>query len=201
MKGKLLLSFIASFLTFMVLFSPNSFAAEKSNVELDFDPLEEQLLQEIKKTYPNAQFIDLTEEEYSNLQNKHLQSNDDVGIMAPAPPLSFLQVYAVRSSNYLNFQEYEYFSENQMSSLYDHGGSQMQIVTVELGYGQQGVAKMNNIQLSLIQSRPIDLNGDYIVDGFFKWWNANGYQSGTFSYQNTSLNSPWNTMYDSIYIK
>lgn len=196
MKVKFSLSIITTFLAVLFIFSTNTFAAEKSNGKLDFDFLKEQLLQDIKKEYPNATFMDLTDEEYERLQKN--KDEKSIGIMGSAPPLSYLQVYAAISTNH---PTYEYFGENQLSSVYDHGGAEMYIVTAELGYGYQGIAKMNTNNLSMWESLYIDLNGDSIVDGWFKWWDASGYEYGTFSYQNTSINYPNNTMYDSIYIK
>lgn len=39
------------------------------------------------------------------------------------------------------------------------------------------------------------------VVGYRRYWKLDGNQRGTFFYQNTSMNSPWNTMSDSIYIQ
>ncbi|WP_083799637.1 DUF4879 domain-containing protein [Lautropia mirabilis] len=39
------------------------------------------------------------------------------------------------------------------------------------------------------------------VVGYRRYWKLGGNQRGAFSYQNTSMNSPWNTMSDSIYIQ
>lgn len=198
MKGKFSLSFFTMLCAVLVIFSTSTTATENFSKKFEFDSLKEELLQEIKKEYPNARFIDLTDDEYEDLQKEHFQVNDSIGTMSSAPPLTYLEVYAARSSNY---PTYEYFTENQMSSVYDHGGAEMYIVTAELGYGYQGIAKMSGGTLPFVQNQAIDLNGDNIIDGWFKWWNASGYQSGTFSYQNHSINSPWNTMSDSIYIK
>jgi hypothetical protein len=116
----------------------------------------------------------------------------------PAPPLSYLQVYACWSTSYGG---YEYFTNSQMSSVNNHGGANMYIVTAELGYGYSRVAKMNGVTLNSVASQSIDTNGDGIVDGWYYWWDASAFQSGTFTYQNTSTNYPWNTMSDSMYIQ
>jgi hypothetical protein len=72
-------------------------------------------------------------------------------------------------------------------------------VTVELGYGASWWATMNSGQLSRIQTQTI-VDSSNTVIGFYIWWNASGSNSGSFYYQNTSQNSPWNTMSDSMSI-
>lgn len=119
---------------------------------------------------------------------------------APAPPLTDLQVYAAWSTNCPVNPDYEYFSSSQFSSVYNHGGGEMYIVTYEIGFGYNRIAKMNGQTLQSVAYQAIDLNGDSIIDGWFYWWDASAFEYGTFTYQNTSANSPWNTMSDSIYI-
>nr|WP_272914317.1 DUF4879 domain-containing protein [Ureibacillus xyleni] len=117
---------------------------------------------------------------------------------ASAPPLSYLEVFAAISSQYPN--DYEFFSPNQLSSVYDHGGDELYIVTEEYGYGHIRYAKFNGVNLKQHMTQYIDLNGDSIVDGWYVWWNASGNEEGTFNYQNTSTTFPSNTMTDSIFI-
>lgn len=118
----------------------------------------------------------------------------------PAPPLTYLQVYAARSEK---CPQWEYFSRNQSSSTKDHGGSWMEIVTEELGYANpySRYAEMNRVGFSLIKRTAIHIDGDNIVDGWRFYWKNSGQQSGVFKYKATSINYPYNTMYDAIYIK
>ncbi|WP_428241477.1 DUF4879 domain-containing protein [Gynuella sp.] len=116
---------------------------------------------------------------------------------APAPPLTYLQAYAVISTDY---PTWEYFSQSQISSVQNHGGAEMYIVTIEYGYGQTRIAKINGSILSQVQSQYI-VNSSNVIVGWYRWWDASGYNGGQFTYQSTSINSPWNTMSDSIYIK
>lgn len=44
------------------------------------------------------------------------------------------------------------------------------------------------------------IGGKPIVGWHYKW-DASGHQQGTFEYQKTSINAPFNTMRTSIYIK
>ncbi|WP_263705617.1 YolA family protein [Shouchella tritolerans] len=175
-----------------------SFLAETANAstpsdgQMLIDSSKEELLLHLKQDYPDAQFIS----EYD--ANDSFDHQSEVSPFAPAPPLTLLQAYAAISQNH---QAYEYFSENQLSSVIDHGGEWMYIVTAELGYGTRRSAQMEGNTLTEYDREHIDLNGDNIVDGWFIWWDASGYDEGTFSYRNTSTNYPWNTMSDSIYIR
>ncbi|MBE1556128.1 DUF4879 domain-containing protein [Sporosarcina limicola] len=183
-------------LSISMLFTGTETAAasvsESSSEKIKKEFLKEQLLEKIKIEYPNAQFIDLTDEELQK------QEEANWGIRGSAPPLSYLEVYSVISTQH---PTYEYFSPSQLSSVYDHGGAELYIVTRELGYGHIRYAKFNGINLLEYKKQHIDLDGDSIVDGWYIWWDASGNDSGTFNYQNTSTNFPSNTMSDSIFIK
>ncbi|WP_235162446.1 MULTISPECIES: DUF4879 domain-containing protein [Sediminibacillus] len=163
------------------------------------ESFKQHVLENLKDDYPNAQFLDKNFREGERYQKQEMiLGGSDFTIAAPAPPLTSLEVYAAISSNY---PEYEYFSSNQLSSVQDHGGEELYIVTAELGYGFQRNAAFNGSQLSEIDRENIDLEGDSIVDGWFIWWDASGNENGLFTYENTSTNSPWNTMFDRMNIK
>lgn len=163
---------------------------------LQVNSFKEHVLESIKSDYPNAQFVDITPEEYE--QQKKISNTLSVTPYASAPPLSYVEVYAAWSTNYGAF---EYFNPNQLSSNIDHGGEELVIVTAELGYGYLRKATMNNANLTQIDNQYIDLNGDNIVDGWYIFWDASGYENGSFYYENKSTKSPWNKMFDSMYIK
>lgn len=141
------------------LFSGNLNASANSKTtiaqELEFEQLKQKFIEELKVKYPNGQEIDAQE---AHLQ-KQLNTN---AITASAPPLTHLQVYAAISSNY---PQYEYFSPNQLTSTYDHGGAELYVVTEELGYGYSQFARMNNALLQKFNELAWDYNGDSIVDG------------------------------------
>lgn len=126
-----------------------------------------------------------------------VQADGTASIESTAPALTYLEVYAVTSSQY---PSYEYISQNQLSTVNDHGGAEMYVVTVELGYGGSRIAQLNGGNLSEIQNQAITDSSGNIV-GWYRWWDASGYQSGYFTYQSTSLNSPWNTMSDALSIQ
>lgn len=128
----------------------------------------------------------------------------------PAPSLSYLEVSYVGSAN---VGGYESIAPSQLTTVYDHGGTWLRVVTDELGYGNNPVARFNgsilpssaNIQTQNIcwtgSGYTLSCSAGQTIVGFRKYWKLDGYQGGNFSYQNTSTNSPWNTMSDSISIQ
>ena len=125
---------------------------------------------------------------------------------APAPPLSYVQIRYVGSSDI----GWEAIPDNQFSTLQNHGGAQLRVLTVEVGYGTNGIAKINGTTLpaSANYSTMPFCGSNFLtpctagqtIVGFTRYWNVNGYQGGTFYYQSTSINSPWNTMSDTLTI-
>jgi hypothetical protein len=127
---------------------------------------------------------------------------------APAPPLSYLQIRRVESSS----RGLEYVSDNLLSTVGDHGGATLRALTVEVGYGGSRIAKMNGAVLPTsanLSSTPFCNPANFLqpcgpgqtIIGWVRIWKLDGYQSGTFSYQSRSLNSPLNTLFDSIFIR
>ena len=116
---------------------------------------------------------------------------------APAPALRYLQVTHVRSQR----TSWEPIPASQFSTVNDHGGNWLQVQTAELGYGSNPIAMFNGQRMTRVASSPI-LNSSRIVEGWYYVWQINtNVTSGTFTYQNTSTNSPWNTMSDRVFIK
>ena len=125
---------------------------------------------------------------------------------ATAPPLSYVQVRYVGSSN----QGCEPSADAQASTTLDHGGAQLRVLTVEVGYGTVRIAKINGVTLpSTANYQTIAFCGSNFLTpcsagqtivGYTRYWNLDGYQGGTFSYQTTSITSPFNTMIDSLNI-
>ncbi|MDI9689709.1 YolA family protein [Burkholderia cenocepacia] len=120
---------------------------------------------------------------------------------APAPPLTAMWVYAVGSTDC----GWEY-TAGLTTTTCNHGGAQLRSAVLEIGYGASRVAWMNSGVLpssAMYASTPVCITGGYYtwpctagqtVVGFLNEYNLDGYQNGIFKYQNTSTNSPWNTM-------
>jgi hypothetical protein len=138
-------------------------------------------------------------------------ANEAVALSGPAPALSYLQVAFVGSSNVSGF--WETIAPSQFSTVQDHGGVQLRVVTDELGYGNARVALFNGAVLPAsanYQTQSFCWNGSQyttactpgqIIYGFRRYWNLDGRQGGSFYYQNTSTNSPFNTLSDTISIR
>ncbi len=128
---------------------------------------------------------------------------------APAPPLTRIFVYAVGSSNC----GWEYPALDQFSTSCDHGGAQLRTAVLEIGYGGNPFVSMNGAQLpssARIGHTAVCITGNQYtwpctagqtVAGWLNEYNLDGQDSGTFKYQNTSLNSPWNTIVTQINIR
>ncbi|TDX51616.1 DUF4879 domain-containing protein [Orenia marismortui] len=133
----------------------------------------------------------------SLLNNK--EKEGDVSAQAPAAPLDYVRVFLVESSLYGQ----ESISRYQMSTDENHGGSQLFIYTLDVGYGYSELAEMNGSSASVekVYEELLDLDNDGIIDSRAKVWDASGYESGRFYYENTSTNSPWNTESTTLYIR
>ncbi|WP_366144632.1 YolA family protein [Idiomarina sp.] len=133
----------------------------------------------------------------ANISNR----TDSVTPFAPAPPLTDMWVYAVGSSD-CGWEETAGLSVTTC----DHGGTQLRVAILEIGYGSNEIAWMNGGQLTnsdQYSSTPVCVTGGYYswpcsagqtVVGYLNEYSVDGYQNGIFKYQNTSTNSPWNTM-------
>ncbi len=70
--------------------------------------------------------------------------------------------------------------------------------TKKMGYGQNLFTKMNG---SNVKSIGFTISGGKPIVGWNYKWDASGNQQGTFEYQKTSINAPFNTIRTSIYFK
>lgn len=118
---------------------------------------------------------------------------------APAAPLTQMWVYAVGSSN-CGWENTAGLSVTTCN----HGGLQLRTAVLEIGYGSSRIAWMiGGLLGSPYATTPVCITGGYYswpctagqsIVGFLVEYNLDGNQSGLFKYQNTSTNSPWNTM-------
>lgn len=127
-----------------------------------------------------------------------------------ASGIKSLQIIAVGSQQ---VGVWEMLSSYQTSTSYDHGGSFLRVVTQEVGYGNLPVARFNGRVLpssAAYQTDRLCAQGSSVttscrtgqtIVGFRTYWRIDGNQAGTFTYQNTSTNAPWNTVSDTVYIR
>lgn len=121
----------------------------------------------------------------------------EVQPIASAPPLTQFFVYAVSSQNGGRELIDHSGSFAQVGTRNDHGGTWLEVETVEIGYAKTRSATFNNNSMTLKSKTAIDLDNDRVVDGWLCVWryeNAYGFESGTFKASSISSNSPWNTM-------
>ncbi|MDR1063234.1 MAG: YolA family protein [Azoarcus sp.] len=116
----------------------------------------------------------------------------------PAPALSSIRIYAVGSPSC----NWEIISTGAFSTTCNHGGGQIQVAVLEIGYGSTyPLVKMsgNTLPSSARYSRtPVcgtasnytfTCSAGQIVIGFLNEYNlGSSYQSGLFTYQNNSIN-------------
>jgi hypothetical protein len=132
-------------------------------------------------------------------------------LRGPAPPLTRVMVYAVGSTQYGGW---EYMTTiGQQGTVGDHGGAQLRVVVQEIGHGNVPLAYMAGSMLpdsANYQNDTICISGNYyvspcpvggIIVGHYRYFNLDGWQDNIFQYQNTSMNSPFNTLSTSIYIQ
>lgn len=129
------------------------------------------------------------------------QAKTDIVPFAVAPPLSAMWVYAVGSTD-CGWEE----TAGLVTTTCNHGGAQLRVAVLEIGYGSSGIVTANGGVLpssAMYASTMVCLTGSYYtwpctpgqtVVGFLKEYSLDGLQSAFFKYQNTSLNSPWNSM-------
>ena len=129
-----------------------------------------------------------------------------------APPLSRELVYAVGSTLYGGW---EYMTTiGQASTVGLHGGPQLRVVVQEIGYGGQPFAYYAGSLLPVsanYENDPICIVNNYytspcpvgfLVVGFYRYFDLDGDGTpGEFTYRNTSLNYPWNTLSTQIDIQ
>ena len=190
-----------SFAVFVVAFPVISLAGE-DKIQTYFDALPAEV--------DNAHFRSMSIRQGAISQKKMPDRTQPKEQRAAAGSLTYLQISYVGSSN----AGWEYVEGYPVATNLDHGGPLLRIVTDELGYGGNPVPLFNGGTWPLTSNyytQPIcvDAYGYYTLScsagqsiaGWRKYWSLDGYQNGWFSYQNTSTNSPWNTMSDSMNIR
>lgn len=136
--------------------------------------------------------------------------NGEITASATADPLWYVEIDYIYSSNV----GWESINASDFSTSSNHGGAQLRARVLELGYGGSRLAWMAG---SLLPSSSNYFNDDICWDfsgnltfscsagmtlaGYARYYNLDGNQSGTFQFQSTSIVSPWNTEYDSLYIQ
>lgn len=108
----------------------------------------------------------------------------------PAPNLSSVQVIAVCSADfYAAYAPYDCEDVSTSgSTIFNHGGAWMEVITQEMGYRAYGSATMAGSSVSEVYNQGIlNSNNEYI--GWYRWFDVSAYSSGLFYYTATSINT------------
>ncbi|KZN52145.1 hypothetical protein N474_23305 [Pseudoalteromonas luteoviolacea CPMOR-2] len=150
---------------------------------------EEALKAEVISTHENYQ-----------LYLETLRNNGEVVPLAPAPPISYLEIRGVLSAQY---QQWDYVDPSSFSTNQNHGG-EFYAVTVEYGYATPASRRfvVNGSPLKLYTSKNITDAGNVVI-GFINYWHntQTSFTGGTSTYQGTSINFPYNKEDDRLYIR
>lgn len=123
--------------------------------------------------------------------------------LAAAPALTQFYVYSVSSEKGGTEVIQRSGSFAQVGTTVDHGGTWLEVETIEIGYAKTRSATLNSTNMTLKSKKAIDLDNDRIIDGWDCVWryeNSYGFETGTFKASSKSANSPWNTMNITFYI-
>ncbi|AOT08622.1 DUF4879 domain-containing protein [Pseudoalteromonas luteoviolacea] len=157
--------------------------------EPEFLEYKDSLKEEVVKTHENYQ-----------LYIEELQNKGEISPMAPAPKLTYLEIRGVRSAKY---PQWDNISASSFSTNQDHGG-EFYAVTLEYGYATPSSRRfqVNGLTLSLALSDPIKDAGNIVI-GYVNYWHntQTSFSSGTSTYKATSINFPYNTEDDRLYIR
>ena len=80
------------------------------------------------------------------------------------------------------------------STTNDHGGNEVYVYVVEMGYAGNRTATFNGNAMTLNDMVPLDIDSNGIVDGYLIEWlysDSNGITTGYFNATSTSVNYPY----------
>ncbi|MFY0571645.1 DUF4879 domain-containing protein [Archangium lansingense] len=110
--------------------------------------------------------------------------------LGPAPNLSSIHVIAVCSADfYATYAPYDCEDVSTSgSTVFNHGGAWMEVITQEMGYRAYGSATMAGNSVSEIHNQGIlNVYNEYI--GWYRWFDVSAYSSGYFYYSAASINT------------
>lgn len=121
-----------------------------------------------------------------------------------APPLSRVEILKVLSPSC----GLEDVSDGRERTECDHSGPNIKVYVLEIGYGREPHVTLDGFEVDGTRSPVCEDGSSYvpcgnsgITVGYIYVFDLAGKQEGTFSFRNTSLNAPGNSMGAQIYIK
>ncbi|MFP0195459.1 DUF4879 domain-containing protein [Pseudomonas sp. PHC1] len=127
-------------------------------------------------------------------------------LAASAPPLSEVKVIKVQSSSC----GLEDITDGQVQTRCDHSAPGIKVYVLEIGYGQsQPQASLDGFEVNGTRSPVCAFDNGNLTEctpgsktvGSLYTFDLAARQEGTFTFSNTSINAPRNTMSTQLYIK
>ncbi|MBK5416239.1 DUF4879 domain-containing protein [Pseudomonas sp. TH31] len=127
-------------------------------------------------------------------------------LAASAPPLTSVQVLKVQSAAC----GIENISDGQEQTKCDHGGANIKVYVLEMGYGRVPHAGIDGFSVDGMQAKVCAYGNGNLTEcsgaatkivGTLYIYDLGGKQEGTFTFSNTSINAPGNTLSTALYIK
>ena len=124
---------------------------------------------------------------------------------ASAAPLSQVKVLKVESPA-CGFED---IGDGQEKTRCDHSGPNIKIYVLEVGYGRKAQLRLDGFDVDGTRTPVCAFDNGNLTDctvgrktvGYLYVFDLAGKQEGTFTFSNTSINAPGNTMSTQLYIK
>jgi hypothetical protein len=124
---------------------------------------------------------------------------------APAPPLTQLKVLKVESPAC----GFENITEGQVQTTCNHTGPNIRVFVLEVGYGREAHVALDGFEVNGTRTPVCAFDNGNLTDctvgrktvGYLYIFDLAGKQEGTFTFSNTSINAPANTLSTQLYIK
>ena len=125
---------------------------------------------------------------------------------ASAPPLSEIKVLKVQSPSC----GLEDIRPGQVQTSCDHQGPNIKVYVLEVGYGRAPQVGLDGVEVNGVRERVCAYDNGNLTEcsgavskivGFLYIFDLADKQRGTFTFSNTSINSPGNTLATQLYIK
>lgn len=124
---------------------------------------------------------------------------------ASAAPLSQVKVLKVESPA-CGFED---ISEGQEKTRCDHSGPHIKIYVLEVGYGRAAQVGLDGFDVNGTRTPVCAFDNGNLTEctvgrktvGYLYVFDLAGKQEGTFTFSNTSINAPGNTLSTQLYIK
>ncbi|MCF4996477.1 DUF4879 domain-containing protein [Pseudomonas syringae] len=134
-----------------------------------------------------------------------LMATMPAALAASAPPLTQLKVLKVESP----VCGFENIAAGQEQTRCDHGGPSIKVYVLEVGYGRNAHVALDGFEISGTRTPVCAFDTGNLTEctvgrktvGYLYVFDLAGKQSGIFTFSNTSINAPGNTMSTQLYIK